>query len=89
MLTALHRLKSLLSRLEPTPLPPADRLPQGRLLQLLLEARHAVLDRRQVVQEREVPYQAVLCLTYQSSKDVPGRPAGRPLKPLHSSIIAV
>jgi len=73
MLTALHRLESLLYWLEPTPLPSANRLPQERLLQLLLEARDAVVDRRQVVQEREVPHQAVLCLTCRSSKDMPGR----------------
>ena len=80
MLTALHRLESLLPRLKSSSLPLDDRLPQERLLQLLLEARDAVVDRRQVIQEREVPHQAVLCLTYQSSKDAP---AGRPPKPLN------
>jgi len=73
MFAAVHRPESLFPRLKPTPLPPARRLPQERLLQLLLEARDAVVDRRPVVQEREVPHQAVLCLTYRSSKDAPGR----------------
>jgi len=77
MLTALYRPESLLPRLQQTPLPLANRLPEERLLQLLLEARDAVVDRRQVVQEREVPHQAVLCLTSQSSKDLPGRPVDR------------
>ena len=72
MFAAVHRPESLFPRLKPTPLPPARRLPQERLLQLLLEARDAVVDRRPFVQEREVPYQAVLCLTYRSSRDAPG-----------------
>jgi len=70
-LTALHGLESLFPGLESPPLPLANRLSQERLLQLLLEARHAVMDRRQVVQETQVPHQAVLCLTCPSSEAVP------------------
>ena len=38
------------------------------MLQLLLETRNQVMDRGQDGKERPVPYQTVLCLTYQFSK---------------------